>query len=149
MSRPAVPVSETPEVDAVLTTEDGAEIIVHGDTLVRLAEKARSLERRLSLARTEIKGHMRVAKEANQRAEAKIWELHNAEARIAELEEELTIRSPQALNLMGLPAKLFTDISLQQFGLLTVHVDTNIPKDEIHFRDGNGRLIGKIINVQS
>src|SRR3990167_333204 len=40
----------SPEVDAVLTTDDGARIIVHGTTMVALAEKARSLETRLSAA---------------------------------------------------------------------------------------------------
>ena len=44
----------TPKTDAVLTTESGAKIIVHGSTFTELVELARQLERELSAAQSAL-----------------------------------------------------------------------------------------------
>jgi transcriptional accessory protein Tex/SPT6 len=70
-SRSAAPEPETPEVDEAL--RDGRHI-------GKLVILARSLERRLSLAQTEIKGHMRVEdelKEQLQIAQSKAQVMHD------------------------------------------------------------------------
>jgi hypothetical protein len=113
--RPAAPESETPEVDAAQFFAGN----IHksefstGEMVVKV-DLARSLERRLSLAQTEIKGHMRVAKEvgndaldmaANELerafAEADTLNLLHGAARVRAL-KNVTFESPSKLRIAEL-----------------------------------------------
>lgn len=112
-SRPAAP--ESPEIDALIECHR-TEIPARSPLIqvTELIEHARSLERRLSLAQTEIKGHMKmedelkaelaeyqakhtaIMREADRRYDELIAhdqdnlaELDKAQSRIAELEKEL------------------------------------------------------------
>jgi len=70
-------VSETPETDALCNEQD-ADFIPNWECVRGQKEEirklARSLERRLSLAQTEIKGHMRIQDEL--KAQLVAWEKH-------------------------------------------------------------------------